>query len=70
MTETLTITVNGDTRDIAGGSSLRDLLSTLGLDPQMVVVEHNRTIVRRPHLADTTLAEGDEVEVVHFVGGG
>jgi thiamine biosynthesis protein ThiS len=47
-----------------------DLLRHLQLDPRTVVVELNRRIVRRPQLADTELAEGDAVELVHFVGGG
>jgi thiamine biosynthesis protein ThiS len=47
-----------------------DLLRHLNLDPRTVVVELNRQIVRRPRLDDTTLAEGDAIELVHFVGGG
>jgi len=47
-----------------------DLLRSLDLDPRVVVVEHNRHIVRRPELASTTLHAGDRVELVHFVGGG
>ena len=64
------ITVNGDERDITSGASLDDLLQSLDLDPRMVVVEHNRAIVRRPLLTDTRLQDGDQVELVHFVGGG
>jgi len=70
MNDVISITVNGETRDIAAGLSLNDLLRRLDLDPGMVVVEHNRTIVRRPALAGTPLADGDRVELVHFVGGG
>ncbi len=66
----LSITVNGQSRDIAGPATLDDLLRGLGLDPRTVVVEHNRRIVRRPVLGETTLATGDSVELVHFVGGG
>jgi thiamine biosynthesis protein ThiS len=49
---------------------LLELLEQLELDPRTVVVEHNQRIVRRPVLTDVQLAEGDVVEVVHFVGGG
>jgi len=49
---------------------VEDLLHRLGLDPRTVVVELNRQIVRRPRLAETSLAEGDAIELVHFVGGG
>ncbi len=64
------IVVNGDERRVPGPGSLLDLLAHLGLDPRTVVVELNRRIVRRPLLGETTLAEGDAVELVHFVGGG
>ncbi len=66
----LTIHVNGERRSVDTALSLRDLLETLELDPRTVVVELNREIVRRPALQDTTLKEGDRVELVHFVGGG
>ena len=64
------IVVNGEPRAVPAPASLLDLLTHLGLDPRMVVVEHNREIVRRPLLGDTTLTDGDVVELVHFVGGG
>ncbi len=70
MNERLTIITNGDERQVESGSSLLDLLVSLDLDPQNVVVELNRNIVRRPALAETPLNNGDEVELVHFVGGG
>ncbi len=70
MTASIKITVNGDTREFDSKSSLNDLLRVLDLDPGMVVVEHNRSIVRRPQLAATPLEDGDSVELVHFVGGG
>ena len=64
------IMVNGEPRRVPGPATAADLLRHLGLDPGTVVVELNRKIVRRPHLSDTALAEGDAVELVHFVGGG
>lgn len=64
------IMVNGEPRLVPGPASAADLLRHLGLDPRTVVVELNRKIVRRPRLGDTPLAEGDAVELVHFVGGG
>jgi thiamine biosynthesis protein ThiS len=66
----LEILVNGEPRRVPGPASAADLLRHLGLDPRTVVVELNRRIVRRPALDDTTLADGDTVELVHFVGGG
>jgi len=70
VSEDLTIKTNGEDRLIKDGSSLLDLLKSLDLDPRFVVVELNRNIVRRPALEDTLLSDGDEVELVHFVGGG
>ncbi|HUG27001.1 MAG TPA: sulfur carrier protein ThiS [Gemmatimonadales bacterium] len=64
------LTINGEARDVPGPATLEDLLNHLDLDPRGVVVEHNRAIVRRPQLAEVTVAEGDQVEIVHFVGGG
>lgn len=66
----LTVTINGDPRSVVGPITLAGLLEQLGLDPQGVVVEHNRAIVRRPALGETAVAAGDQVEIVHFVGGG
>jgi thiamine biosynthesis protein ThiS len=64
------IRVNGEDREITGSATVLDLLRHLSLDPRMVVVEHNRNIVRRGALEDAVLRDGDEVELVHFVGGG
>jgi thiamine biosynthesis protein ThiS len=66
----MTIVVNGEERRVPGPATLLDLLQHLGLDPRTVVVERNREIVRRPRLGETALAEGDAIELVHFVGGG
>jgi thiamine biosynthesis protein ThiS len=66
----LEIMVNGEPRRVPGPATAADLLRHLGLDPRTVVVELNRKIVRRPQLTDTALADGDAVELVHFVGGG
>ena len=66
----LAIVINGEHRRVPGPSTVADLLQHLKLDPRTVVVELNRQIVRRPHLSDTTLRDGDVVELVHFVGGG
>lgn len=66
----LEINVNGEPRRLPGPATAADLLRHLGLDPRTVVVELNRQIIRRPRLAETALANGDAVELVHFVGGG
>jgi thiamine biosynthesis protein ThiS len=65
----IAVTVNGSAREVTG--SLSDLLESLSLDARSVVVEHNGTILRdRASLPSIALAEGDVVEIVHFVGGG
>jgi thiamine biosynthesis protein ThiS len=66
----LEITLNGETTRVPGPATVADLLRHLDLDPRTVVVELNRTIVRRQLHQDTSLSTGDTVELVHFVGGG
>ncbi|HET6579442.1 MAG TPA: sulfur carrier protein ThiS [Gemmatimonadales bacterium] len=66
----LALVINGEPRTVPGPATLLDLLAHLGLDPRTVVVERNREIVRRTRLGETKLAEGDAIELVHFVGGG
>ena len=67
---TLVISVNGESRSVAGGSSITEMLATLGLDPRKVAVERNFEIVPRSELGDVAVADGDAYEIVHFVGGG
>jgi thiamine biosynthesis protein ThiS len=66
----ITLTINGDRREVPDGLTLATLLVHLGLDPRMVVVEQNRVIVRKTAIAEARVAAGDEIEIVHFVGGG
>jgi thiamine biosynthesis protein ThiS len=64
------LTINGDIRTVSDAETVEALLRELSLDPRLVVVELNRVIVRRAAIATTAVAEGDVVEIVHFVGGG
>ena len=64
------ILLNGESREIPGPTTVRDLLTHLGIDARMVAVELNRTVVKRARHADTLVSEGAEVEIVAFVGGG
>ena len=68
--DTISITVNGEHRRVATGLSITDLAAQLGLEPTKVAVERNLEIVSRSTLAQVTLEDGDELEIVHFVGGG
>jgi thiamine biosynthesis protein ThiS len=72
MTEAVTIEVrlNGEDRGIPPDLTVTGLLEWLGLNPALVVVELNREILDRDHYGDTDVAEGDNLELVHFVGGG
>src|SRR3546814_818001 len=65
----ISIILNGEPRQVREGS-IADLVASLGLDVKKVAVERNRGIVPRSTLADVALAEGDALEIVHFVGGG
>ena len=69
MNASLSLTVNGEPRKVARGT-IADLVRSLELDPAKVAVERNGVIVPRSTLAAATLAEGDTLEIVHFVGGG
>jgi len=64
------IEVNGEARDVPDRTTVLALLETLGLAATPVAVERNREIVPRAKHASTELADGDALEVVHFVGGG
>jgi thiazole synthase len=66
----ISITLNGDPRGAAPSSSIADLLISLGLPPEKVAVERNLAIVPRSTFAQVVLADGDALEIVHFVGGG
>lgn len=62
--------INGDDRAFDGPLTLRGLVEQLGMKTDRVAVELNRDIVPRDQWARTELAEGDRLEIVHFVGGG
>lgn len=66
----MTITLNGETRDVAPGITVSALLEQLGVNPKVVVVQRNNDIVERIDFDATTIHEGDQVELVRFVGGG
>ncbi len=64
------VTLNGEERAVPEGLTLRGLLEHLDQDPEAVVVERNREIVRGDDRDETAVRPGDEIEVVHYVGGG
>ena len=64
------IELNGEPRHLADGASVAALLVELALDPARVAIERNRAIVPHSTFAEVPLADGDRIEIVHFVGGG
>jgi thiamine biosynthesis protein ThiS len=66
----MTVTVNDEPRELAAGTTVADLVATLGLGPRRIAVEVNREIVARATYAETVLRDGDTIEIIHFVGGG
>jgi sulfur carrier protein len=66
----LRIHVNGKSQEVPDGSSLEDLIENLSLPRARIAIELNRNVARRAEWATTILAEGDRIEIVHFVGGG
>lgn len=67
---TITVTVNGEEREMAAGQSVAAFLESLELHPGMVVVERNREILDRDRYGEVVVEPGDLLELVHFVGGG
>lgn len=67
---TISIRVNGEHKRVKDGLTLADLASELGLVPEKVAVERNMEVVPRSTLKDVRVEDGDELEIVHFVGGG
>jgi thiamine biosynthesis protein ThiS len=62
--------LNGEPYEIAGPVTISALLTALNIDPRIVAVEHNIVVIKRQQYDDTVVREGDEIEIVRFVGGG
>jgi thiamine biosynthesis protein ThiS len=66
----LTIRLNGEPFQIDGPLTIAALLAALNVDARRVAVEHNVVVVKRAAYETTIVREGDEIEIVNFVGGG
>ena len=66
----MTITLNGDRFELGTPLSVAELLARLEIDARRVAVEHNLNVVKRANYDTTEIHEGDQVEIVNFVGGG
>ena len=62
--------VNGEERGFDAAKDVQTLIAALGLDARKVAVERNLEIVPRSTYGATPLADGDRIEIVHFIGGG
>lgn len=67
---TVEIVANGETRSVPAGITVAGFLVSHDLDPDLVVVERNGEILHRAAFDGAALEPGDEIEIVHFVGGG
>jgi thiamine biosynthesis protein ThiS len=67
---TIQFRLNGEPRRVPGGVSIADMLKGIGVDPAKVAVERNLAIVPRSAFGDVCVEDGDDYEIVHFVGGG
>jgi len=70
MERELRVQINGESREVNDQSTLNDLVEELSLSPARIAVELNGQVMRRSEWVQTLLAEGDRLEIVHFVGGG
>lgn len=64
------LVINGEEREVAGASTIAELVGLLELDTRKVAVERNLEIVPRSLHAAMPLTDGDRIEIVHFIGGG
>lgn len=66
----MTVTINGDSREVPDGLNILQLLEHLGINAGRVAIERNRDILSRAQWAETRVQQNDSYEIVHFVGGG
>lgn len=66
----MTLTINGEPRDLPDGTTVRELLESMRLDPRYLAAEVNRQVISRSRHAEHQLRPGDVVEIVTLVGGG
>jgi thiazole synthase/sulfur carrier protein len=68
--DAIEVRLNGRERSVAAGLTVRALIESLDLRPELIVVERNREILTRDRYARVKVEAGDVIELVHFVGGG
>jgi thiamine biosynthesis protein ThiS len=66
----LKILLNGDPYEVAEAATVAALLARLDIDARRVAVEHNMVVLKRAAFEETAIHDGDQIEIVNFVGGG
>lgn len=66
----ITLTVNGEKKEVDRGCTLSGLIGMLGIDPDAVVIEYNRLIIGKEKLDQTICQDNDQIEIAQFMGGG
>jgi thiamine biosynthesis protein ThiS len=66
----LTIELNGEPKCFSAALTVQALIEQLGLEPTKIAIERNREIVPKSTFSRVSLADGDKIEIIHFVGGG
>lgn len=64
------VLLNGETKEISGELNLSELLKQFSLPSERVAIELNKEVVRKKDWENVRIADGDQLEVIHFVGGG
>ncbi len=70
VTREMKITLNGEPFELSAPATVGSLLAQLRIDPRRVAVEHNLVVLKRATFDTTAVREGDQIEIVNFVGGG
>ena len=66
----ISVTINGDAKEFPGELSAKDMMVELGLPATKVALERNREVVPKSTYGDVIICDGDQLEIVHFIGGG
>ena len=66
----MNIRLNGEPLELSAPLTVGALLAELHIDPRRVAVEHNLVVLKRAAYDSTTIGDGDQIEIVNFVGGG
>ena len=66
----ITLTINGEEKQLEEQCSLTALLQSLAIDPDMVVIEYNKTVVMKDKFDQLVCQDNDQIEIAQFMGGG